>query len=432
MVPVGAHAGHRVCVLRLTEAGLGAAQALACGGAEVTVWDEDEARRTMAARLGLSVEDPSTRDWSDLSAIVVGEASMLDDQVSIRALDMAAALDIPVVDATTLIARALVTENALTVCVLSGHRASVLAELTRGVFTAMGVDVIGPGLNAPPRVAGPGTIALLALEEGPVPILPDILAATSVIDADTLIDTLTTMTGPVVLNADDAAAARLATRAPTRSILASGRQSLGGGVFVCAGSVFDGVDGPPRRLNDAPGSDAIAFTPPDLLAMAHALVRAAGFTLEQARDGLAQFEGLAGWGKPQTRFGPVPVLDYSQAKDLRSAVMALRGPGPVIWIAGSTLEKGAGALIEAKSLTPSAIYLSGDRCKAARGLSRLCPTHVISDIDLLAARALFAALNAGPDTRIVVAPGCETGVEPVDIATALDRLKRAVRQGEAV
>ncbi len=432
MIPVRAHAGHRVSVLRLTEAGLGAARALAAGGAKVTVWDEDEDRRDQAAALGLTVEDPSTRDWSDLSLLVVGEASMLDEAVSIRAIEMARALDIEVIEATRLIARALETENATTICAITGTRAPVIAKLVRGLLSAIGADVVGPQLSGPPRRVGPGTLVLLASETGELPVLPDILAVSSVEDREALIEALTTMTGPVVLNADDTQAARLATRAPDRAILASGRQSLGGGVFVCAGSVFDGIDGPPRRLSEAPVSDGVAFTPPGLLAMAHAIVRAAEYPLERAREALDLFEALEGWGRAGYRFGPFPVLDYAEARDLRSTLLALRAPGPVIWIGGPMLEKGAAALIEASGRTPTAIYLPADRRKAAKGLARICPTHVVEDVELLAARALFAAIKAGPDARIVIAPGCEGGIEPAVIARALDQLKAAVSRKEAV
>ncbi len=430
MVPVRAHAGHRVCVLRLTEAGLGAAQALRAGGADVSVWDPDPDRRAYARSLELSVEDPSTRDWSDLSLLVVGEASMLDPKVSIRTVELARALDIPVVDGFSLIARGVVEESATTLCAITGTLAKPLARLVARLLDGLGVDVIGPELDAPPRAVGPGSVTLLGLESGAIPEGADIAAVMDCRCDAGLADRIAEMTGPVVLNADDPAAARLATRVPERAILASGRQSLGGGVFVCAGAVFDGLDGPPRRLTGKPASDGVAFTPPGLLAMAHGVVRALGISADHAREALQRLPGLEGWGGVAARFGPVPLLDFSQAKDLRSALLALRAPGPVIWIAGSTLEKGAAALIDAAGQTPTAIYMPGNRCKAAKALARLCPTRVVPDIDLLAARALFAALKAGPEARIVIAPGCTDGTQARPIAEALNRLIAAVRESE--
>ncbi|MCP2671592.1 hypothetical protein NHF40_11710 [Maricaulaceae bacterium EIL42A08] len=431
MVPVRAHAGQRVCVLRLTEAGFGAAQALASGGASVTVWDEDEARCDAASALGLKVEDPSTRDWSDLAALVVGDKAMLDEDVSIRAVDMAHALDIPVIDATSLIARALVSEYDTTVCVVAGTQADAVARIGSALLDAIGADVVGPDLSAAPRRPGPGSVVLLTLEDADVAITPDLLVVTSGEAQVECQRIIAEMTGPVVLNADDPAAARLATRAPLRSILASGRQSLGGGVFVCAGAVFDGIDGPPSRLTPVPAGQGVAVTPPGLLAMAHGLVRACEYSLDRSCEALEVFEGVAGWGKAVARFGPVQLLDYSDTKDLRSVLLALRAPGPVIWVAGPALEKGSAALIEAAGRTPTRIFMTGDRAKAAKGLSRLCPTQIVTDTGTLTARALFAALKAGPDARIVIAPGCEGGPKPSDLADALDTLIQQVRQGEA-
>jgi len=432
MIPVRAHAGRRVAVLRLTQAGLGAAQALQAGGARVTVWDDDESRHAAAQAAGLTVEDPSTRDWSGLSLLVVGERSMLDEAVSIRAVEMAQALDIPVVDPQTLFADALTQECAATLCVFTGSRAAVMAQLVRALLRGIGMDVVGPDLSAKPQSPGPGALALMAVERGDLPANPDLLVVTDTIGAPQgLAETITAMTGPVVLNADDSGAARLATRAPGRAVLASGRQSLGGGVFVCAGTVFDGYDGAPRRIAEAGQSDGVAFTPPGLLAMAYAVLRAAELSAERARDALETFKALGGWGAPLMRFGPVPILDFSGATSLRAALDALRAPGPVIWIAGPSLEKGAAALVEASGLTPSAIYLTGDRRKAGKSLSRLCPVRTAQDIELLSARAVFAALNAGPEARIVIAPGCEGGVEPTAITHALKRLIAALKPGVA-
>ncbi len=431
MVPVRAHAGQRVCVLRLTEAGLGAARALQAGGAKVSVWDEDAERCAAAAAVGLQVEDPSTRDWSDLSLLVVGDPSMLEGQVSIRSIEMARSLEIPVVDGFTLLAQACVTDHAATVCAVAGPRSTLIAELVHALLNSIGVDVIGPDLSEAPRAPGPASIVLLPVEEGALPILPDALAITGGSDLSVLAETIDAMTGPVVLDADNASAARLATRAPDRAVLASGRQSLGGGVFVCAGSVFDGYDGPSRRLTGDHPSDGVAFTPAGLLAMAHGIVRALEIPVDRARDALDHFDGLLGWGAPISRFGPIPILNYSRAKDLRSALLALHAPGPVIWIGGGQLETGAAALIEAAGQTPTAVYLPADRRKASKALSRLCPTRIVANIELLAARALFAAIKAGPRARIVIAPGCEDGVDPGQIASALDRLMTAVTEGEA-
>jgi UDP-N-acetylmuramoylalanine--D-glutamate ligase len=432
MIPVRAHAGRRVAVLRLTRAGLGVAKALHAGGAVVTVWDEDEARRQAACAEGLTVEDPSTRDWSDLALLVVGERSMLDEAVSIRAVEIAQALEIPVVDPDTLFAEALTTDYATTLCVFTGSRATVTAQLVRTLLRGIGMDVIGPDPSKLQAAPGPGAMAVMAVERGDLPASPDLLVVTDTVGAPfTLADTISTMTGPVVLNADDTGAARLATRAPDRAVLASGRQSLGGGVFVCAGTVFDGYDGAPRRIAEASQSSGVAFTPPGLLAMAHAVLRAAALSAERAAEALEGFQGLDGWGAPMMRFGPVPILDYSGATSLREALDALRAPGPVIWIAGPALEKGAGALVEASGLTPSAVYLTGDKRKAAKALARLCPVRTAQDVELLAARAVFTALKAGPDARIVIAPGCEGGVDPATITGGLSRLIAALKPGVA-
>ena len=77
MVPVRGYADKRVAVLGLQGPGFAAARAFEAGGADVTVWDEDGPQRLHAHKAGLTVEDPTERDWGDLAALVVEDARFL-------------------------------------------------------------------------------------------------------------------------------------------------------------------------------------------------------------------------------------------------------------------------------------------------------------------------------------------------------------------
>jgi hypothetical protein len=401
----------------------------------VTVWDEDEARREAAP--GLTVEDPSTRDWSDLALLVVGESAMLGDNVTIRAIELARALDIPVHCPAGLFAEAASQEAGVKICAFVGGRARQSAEMVAALLAEAGADCAGPDLQGRVKPLTRGVVCLLAFEDGAALTAPPDLMVVGEIaetEARAIKPLIERMSGPVVLNADHAPARRLAMSAQNRAILTSGRQALAGGVFAKACKLFDGLDGPPRQMAPLGAETALGFAPQSAIAMAWAVLRKLNYAPERLRDLLPRFTGIPGQGRPIARLGPIALLDWSSAQTVRDALEALRAPGPVIWIAGPSIDPGAAALIEAAGCVPNAVFLTGDRRRAARKLARLCPTRTTGDTGALLARALHAALIAGPDARIVYAPACRPDVESEEVkalSAAMAQLARLLREGEA-
>ncbi|HEY4893001.1 MAG TPA: Mur ligase family protein, partial [Reyranella sp.] len=71
MIPVRGFEAKKVAVFGLARTGLAAARALAAGGAEVVVWDENAAACDAAQAEGFVLEDLHTADWLKLSALVL-------------------------------------------------------------------------------------------------------------------------------------------------------------------------------------------------------------------------------------------------------------------------------------------------------------------------------------------------------------------------
>ena len=71
MIPVAGFAGRVVAVFGLGKSGLSTVRALQAGGAKVIAWDDTEAKRKEATEAGVALEDLSTRDWSDIAALVL-------------------------------------------------------------------------------------------------------------------------------------------------------------------------------------------------------------------------------------------------------------------------------------------------------------------------------------------------------------------------
>ena len=71
MIPVRGFEGKKVAVFGLARTGLAAARALAAGGAEVVVWDENAAARDAAAGRGLHARGPAPPPTGSSSAALV-------------------------------------------------------------------------------------------------------------------------------------------------------------------------------------------------------------------------------------------------------------------------------------------------------------------------------------------------------------------------
>jgi UDP-N-acetylmuramoylalanine--D-glutamate ligase len=432
MIPLRAHAGRRVSVLSLGGAGLTAARALAAGGADVTVWDSDEDRRAEAAALGLSVEDLTTRDWSDLSALVVGDARLLGEDPAPRLIDMARAVQAPVLSAEALMAEGYASSSARLATAL-GRQAPAALDFAAYLLEQAGFAVIGPHPPERLRDPAPGAVLLAGFDAPPIQAAP---AAACLLDGAGAGPDLRTFAevvhGPLILSADDAAVRRLSVCGLRRASLVSGRSALSRGVFVAAGRLFDALDGRARSvgaLTDAPGC---AQGHPLALAAGYALARGLGVSFDDAREGLSGYAGCPRHGAPLTRLGPIALADWSSAAEPRAVLDALKRAQPAVWLAGPSVDPKLPALLEAAGAAPCAAILTGDRRRARRKLGRLCPVHVERDVTGAVAMAVHEAMKAGPDASIIFAPGgpCEAGLAD-RFATALTTLKTRARQGDA-
>jgi UDP-N-acetylmuramoylalanine--D-glutamate ligase len=431
MIPLRAHAGRRVSVLSLDAAGLMAARALAAGGAQVTVWDGDQARRAAAEALGLVVEDLTTRDWSDLSALVVGDANLLEEDPAPRLIDMARALEAPLVAAENLLTEGYAESGARFTAGM-GRQAFPALHFAAHLLREIGRPAVGP--QAPDRLRdlNPTTVLMAVCKRAPVrpPHAACLLdGAGSASDLRALSQSID---GPLVLSADDPAVRRLSVSGLRRASLVSGRSALSRGVFVAAGRLFDALDGRARQVADLSDMPGCAQAHPLALAAGFALARGLGLAFDDARDGVALYSGCPGHGAPLGQVGPLVLADWSSATDARALVNALKRVQPSVWLAGPSVDPKAPALLEASGAAPSAVVLTGDRRRARRKLARLCPVHVERDITDAMAMAVHSALRAGPGASILFAPGgpCDPGL-PEALADALKGLMTRAKQGDA-
>ncbi|MGJ3231357.1 MAG: hypothetical protein ACFE0P_06140 [Oceanicaulis sp.] len=430
MVPIRGYAGTRIMVLGLEGPGPAAARAFIAGGAEVTVWDDDEARRADASAAGLTVEDPTGRDWGDLAALVVEEAELIDAEEPPRLIELARSLGAPVLAARCVLVEAAARDPGVKLALITGRHAGAAAHLAAHLLQAAGLDAEELGAAATPAPGGWVIAALDALE---LAHLSDIVEAEAFAAlssarpcAPAVLDRLADAAcAALIAGADDRACARLiAARRGPHAAAVSGRQVLGGGVYAAGMTVFDALDGRARRAGVLP-----RCAPREAVAAGYALARRLGVSADTAAAALADWPGAPGCGRIVARFGPAPVIDWNAATTPASALDALSGAGPVVWIAGPSLPAHAGALLEASGADVRAVHLVTDRARAAKGISNAAPCTVHRDLAAALARGVHDALRRGADgCALVYAPGSLSGQtgEAFD-AAACALLARALR-----
>jgi UDP-N-acetylmuramoylalanine--D-glutamate ligase len=439
MVPVRGFADRRVAVLGLKGPGLAAARALGAGGADVSVWDEGEPERSNARACGLTVEDLTQRDWGDLAAFIVEDAGLLTAEEPPRLIELARAVGAPVLAACGLLAEAAAREPDIKLALVTGRHAQAAADLARHLMDTAGLsvhDLLAPGQ---PR-AGGWVIGALSGDE--LSSLPDIVEAEAFV---ALSPGACAGAGQGALSgiferlADGAAHGLIATaearpcarlianRRGAHTAAISGRQVLGGGVYVSGGAVFDALGPKAVRVG------AIApFAPREAIAAGYALARRLGVDAEAAARALSDWPGAPGFGRRVLQFGPVSLVDWSTAHTPASAVDAVCGRAPSVWIAGPSLDSHAGDLLAEAGGTVRAVHLVTDRGRAARGLKKSAACTVHRTLAAAIAHAAHDGLKQGAGgCTLVYAPGSVSGESSQGFDAAANALLSRALKGDA-
>jgi hypothetical protein len=452
MIPVRPSAEGRAAVIGLGVRGRAAARALAAGGMAVSGWDEDEGARSMAARAGVVIEDPTLRDWGDLTALVVDDVSRLegpDNGPDKSPAALARVTGTPVFTELGLFAHALSSaRGARAALVVGGDAAAAAAELTALCLARCGLDVRhgGAGIalfDAPPLRAG--SITLIAASPDECAAAPDFHANALLVMADAAIShsdlesLAARVSGPVLLDMDarDAGARLAALRRGgvdrARLIACSGRMVLGDGVYLLGGRLHDARPGAPRRPLHAAGP-GLAGLAPGLIAGAGALALALGSEPDALEAAMAFFPGLKGWRNAVTSLGRVLVFDYGAAQDPKMALAGFTDAAPIWWIAHAGMD--AAELPETMPPALKGVILTGSDARAARRLAPRIACRQADSLDDALARALHAAALSGADARILYAPSTRCGPEErlarsQTFRVALDKLTGLIRKGHA-
>src|SRR5580698_9953656 len=371
MIPVRGFEAKKVAVFGLARTGLAAARALAAGGAEVVVWDENAAAREAAKAQGLTLEDLTTAEWFDLRALVLSPGVPLTHPAPHWTVERARAAGVEIMGDIELFARAVAAAPAhkrpQIVAITGTNGKSTTTALIGHVCRQAGRDVriggnIGVGVLGLEDMHG-GAVYVLELSSYQLDLTSSLKPDVSIIlniSPDHL-ERHGDMEGYVaakrrillnqgkgdtaVIGVDDPWSAHIVTEitaANRRTIVPiSARRSMGRGVYALQGMLYDATG---ERVTEIADLTRAVSLPGrhnwQNAAAAYAAARALGLSEQAAGQGLMSFPGLAHRMEPVGAIGKVRFVNDSKATNADAARQALSSYPKVYWIAGGQPKAG--------------------------------------------------------------------------------------------
>jgi UDP-N-acetylmuramoylalanine--D-glutamate ligase len=459
MIPVACFEGRTVAVFGLARSGLAAAKALIAGGAKLACWDENEEARAVAATEGLELVDLAEADWSSFAALVLAPGVPLTHPSPHWTVLRAQAAGVEIIGDIELFARAVAMapehKRPRIVAITGTNGKSTTTALIGHVLKAAGRDArvggnIGVGVLDLPDMHG-GAIYVLELSSYQLDLTSTLKPDVSIllnISPDHLerhggMEGYLAAKRRVLLNqgkgdtavigVDDAFGQQICTEitaANKRTIWPiSARKSIGRGVYVLQGRLYDAVDG---RV-----SEVIDLTPIRSLpgrhnwqnaAAAYAAARALGVSTADAAEGLQSFPGLAHRMETIGAIGNVRFVNDSKATNADAARQAMSSYPRFFWIAGGRPKEGGIAGLEDLFSGIARAYLIGEaEGDFARTLEGHAPYARAGTLDA-AVRAAFADARKEEGEAIVLfSPACASFDQYADFEQRGEAFRAAVQ-----
>jgi UDP-N-acetylmuramoylalanine--D-glutamate ligase len=458
MIPVPAFAGRRVAVFGLGRSGLTAARALAGGGAEPVLWDDDRRIRQLARSEGFVLEDLATADWSRFAALVLSPGVPLTNPSPHWTVTMAKSAGVEIIGDIELFARA--------VACAPGHRRPKVVAITGTNGKSTTTALIGHMLSHAGRDArvggniGVGVLGLDDMHGGAVYVLelssyqldltfslePDVAILLN-ISPDHL-ERHGGMEGYVaakrrilmgqgagdtaIIGVDDSWGQQICTEitaANRRTILPiSARKAMGRGVYALQGRLYDATEGRAAEVADLTMARALTGRHNwQNAAAAYAAARALGLSVREAVDGLMTFPGLAHRMETVGTIGSVRFVNDSKATNVDAARQAMSAWPRFLWIAGGRAK--AGGIEPLRDLFGSVIkaYLIGEAsAEFARTLDGAAPFVEVGTIEAAVQAAFADARSCDEEVVVLFSPACASFDQYTDFEARGEAFRAAV------
>ena len=433
MIEVCQYRDKSVAVLGLGRSGLAAARALAAGGANVLLWDDDQPRRGSGEAAAFSVTDLLDTDFAGVAALVLSPGIPLTHPEPHPVVRRAQAAGCPVVGDVELFAGAITrtpvvgvtgTNGKSTTTALIGH---ILEKCGRRV--AVGGNLGRPVLDLP--MLDEDGVYVLELSSFQIDLAAGLICNVAVLlnlSPDHL-DRHGDMAGYVAVKkrlleqqtVADTAVIGLGDResreifeglraAQIQKVIPVGvGQSVHGGVYVIDGTLHDAI-GPQSATSDLRGIDSLLGAHNwQNAAAAIAVVCALGLSSEEACAALPSFPGLPHRLELIATIDGVRFVNDSKATNADATARALATFENIHWIAGGIAK--AGGIQPLTSHFPHVVhaYLIGEAAEAFSGTLGVGVPHTVTGtLDRALADAFERCRGAprGDGPVVLLSPAC--------------------------
>lgn len=433
MIPITTLAGKRVAVFGLGGSGLSTAGALATGGADVLVWDDNDGRVRAAEDAGLNAQDLRQVDFSTLDALVLAPGVPLTHPQPHWTADLANAAGVEIIGDIELFCRERAahapgspfvaitgTNGKSTTTALIAH---ILKQADRSV--EMGGNIGTAILSLKP--AAPGRIHVVECSSYQIDLAPNLAPSVGVLlnvspdhlDRHGTIENyaaikarLITNSDAAIVGTDDRFSAKLAddVEASSRELTRIGiRNPVSRGIMLQDSWLVETVDGTEEKLfalSKAPNLRGAHNA--QNAAAAFAACRYCGLNDAEIVSGLESFPGLVHRMETIAQEGRIRLVNDTKATNADAAERALLSFDHIYWIAGGIPKSGGIAGLADHFPRIAKAYLIGEaRDGFAATLKGHVPAELFDSLEEATAAAMKdARSDTAADITVLLSPAC--------------------------
>jgi UDP-N-acetylmuramoylalanine--D-glutamate ligase len=436
LIPATTFAGKKVAVFGLGKSGLLTAEALAKGGAEVVVFDDNDKSFAAARDAGLTVQDLRELDWSNIAALVLAPGVPLTHPEPHWSVQVARQGNVEIIGDIELFCRerAKSSRDCPLVAVTGTNGKSTTTALIAHLLSEAGRDAQMGGNIGVPVLAlesfKPGRAYVLEVSSYQIDLAPSLHPTVGILlnvtedhlDRHGTMDNYAAIKehlpaaiepgGTAVIGVDDrytrAAAERIARSGKT-VVRVSVLGPLRDGYYAEGSRIVRARAGKTETVADLAGIGSLRGTHnAQNAACAVATCVALGLDLATVQKGFASFPGLAHRMQQVGHMGRVLFVNDSKATNADSAAKALASFPDIFWIAGGKAKTGGIESLGEFFPRIRKAYLIGE---AAKEFAATLEGKLSYEIDgvlsaALAASARDAALSDAKEPVVLLSPAC--------------------------
>ncbi|MEN6542269.1 UDP-N-acetylmuramoyl-L-alanine--D-glutamate ligase [Parvibaculum sp.] len=369
MIPVAGFAGRVVAVFGLGKSGLSTARALQAGGARVIVWDDTESKRKEAVDAGFAVEDLSTRDWSDIAALVLSPGVPLTHPEPHWSVKRAKAAGVEIIGDVELFDRTIRASGtgARIVAITGTNGKSTTTALIGHMVKRCGADAqVGGNIGTPVLELDPpkpNTVYVVEASSYQIDLAPGFAPNVAIllnitpdhIDRHGSIEGYAAVKARIFANqtaadtaiicVDDSYSSDICTAVSAarvqKVVPVSIGKTLGRGIYVLDGQLYDSTGTQTQKAGDFRDLRTLAGAHNwQNAAAAYAAGRALGFPREKILASFESFPGLAHRMEIVAERDGVRYVNDSKATNADATSKALATYRDIYWILGGKSKEG--------------------------------------------------------------------------------------------